>query len=330
MVKPRQVMRGILFGLLLPVFLAAFGSLASAQSFTITTTAPYPSSVDPGESATATINLGASGGFDDPVLLDCAVTSGPTTTSEPACIVSPSSQVPPAKPALTITTTNGTTAGTYQFTVTGTSGSIVQSATLYVGVADITENYALSVLPNGTATPGSVAPGETATATVSVSPLGTYSGHQVTLSCLSVTPIVTAAPTCSFNPATVTVGTSGVATSVLTITSYGPSATTTTRVWRPRIFYAALLLVPGLALAGIGSRAGRRSNALGMLLLIVVAAGLLLMPGCGTSNLTSTTTTTLNGSETPKNNYIFTLTGVDENGAAPSTTGAPTVTLAVN
>jgi hypothetical protein len=67
-----------------------------------------------------------------------------------------------------------------------------------------------------------------------------------------------------------------------------------------------------------------------MLLLIVVAAGLLLMPGCGTSNLTSTTTTTLNGSETPKNNYIFTLTGVDENGAAPSTTGAPTVTLAVN
>lgn len=330
MVKPRQVIRGVLFGLLLPVVLAASVSLAYGQSFTLTTTALYPTSVDPSGSATATINLGATDGFDDPVALSCAVTSGPVTTSEPVCTASPTSQVPPAKPALTITTTNGTTAGTYQFTLTGTSGSITQTATLYLGVADIAENYALSVLPT-TATPGSVPPGQTATTTVTVSPLGTYSGHMITLSCLSVTPIVTAAPTCSFDPPTVMVTGSGVVTSVLTITSYGAAATTTTTTERRsrRIFYALGLLVPGLVLAGIGACGGRKRNLLGVLLLMAIA-GLLLMPGCNGTNLTSQTTSTLNGAETPKNNYTFTLTGADENGAAPSTTSPTTVMMAVN
>jgi hypothetical protein len=329
MVKPRQVIRGLLFGLSLPVALAASVSLAYGQSFTLTTTALYPTSVDPSESATATINLVATDGFDDPVSLSCAVTSGPVTTSEPVCTPSPASQVPPAKPALTITTTNGTTAGTYQFTVTGTSGSITQTATLYLGVADIAENYALSVLPT-TATPGSVPPGQTATTTVTVSPLGTYSGHMITLSCLSVTPIVTAAPTCSFDPPTVMVASSGVVTSVLTITTYGAAATTTTVSWNRRIFYTLGLLVPGLALVGIGASRGRKRNALGVLLLMTIAGGLVLMPACNGTNLTSQTTTTLNGKETPKNNYTFTLTGADENGAAPSTTSPTTVMMAVN
>ncbi|MGD0567447.1 MAG: hypothetical protein ABSA78_03500 [Candidatus Sulfotelmatobacter sp.] len=331
MVKPRHVIRGVFFGVLLPAFLAASVSVAYGQSFTLTTTALYPTSVDPGGSATATINLGATDGFDDSVALTCTVASGPATTSEPVCTPSPTSQVPPAKPALTITTSNGTTAGTYQFTVTGTSGSITQTATLYLGVADIAENYALSVLPT-TATPGSIPPGQTATTTVTVSPLGTYSGHMITLSCLSVTPIVTAAPTCSFDPPTVMVASSGVVTSVMTITSYGAAATTTTTTERRnrRIFYALSLLVPGLALAGIGASGGRKRNALGVLLLMAIASGFLLMPACNGTNLTSQTTSTLNGAETPKNNYIFTLTGADENGAAPSTTTPTTVMVAVN
>jgi hypothetical protein len=155
----------------------------------------------------------------------------------------------------------------------------------------------------------------------------------ITLSCLSVTPIVTAAPTCSFNPPTVMVATSGVVTSVMTITSYGAAATTTTTTLlnrNRRIFYALGLLVPGLALAGIGASRGRKRNVLGLLLLMAMASGLLLMPACNGTNLTSQTTSTLNGAETPKNNYTFTLTGADENGAAPSTTTPATVMVAVN
>jgi hypothetical protein len=336
MAKPRQILRGFLFGLLLPLFLAASVSVAFGQSFTLTTTALYPTSVDPSGSATATINLGSTDGFDDPVALSCAVTSGPTTTSEPVCTPSPMSQVPPAKPALTITTTNGTTAGTYQLTVTGTSGSITQTATLYLGVADIAENYALSVLPT-TATPGSVPPGQTATTIVTVSALGTYSGS-VTLSCLSVTPIVTGEPTCSFDPSTVMVSSGAVVTSVMTITSYGAAATTTTTAERSkrRIFYSLGLLVPGLALVGIGANRGRnksgrnkKRSALCMLLLMAIAS-LLLLPACNGTNLTSQTTNTLNGQPTPKNTYTFTLTGTDANGVAPGSTTLPTVMLAVN
>jgi hypothetical protein len=65
-------------------------------------------------------------------------------------------------------------------------------------------------------------------------------------------------------------------------------------------------------------------------LLIAIAGGVLLMPACGATNLTSNTTTAVNGKETPKNNYTFTLTGVDETGASPSATIPTTVTLDVN
>jgi hypothetical protein len=67
---------------------------------------------------------------------------------------------------------------------------------------------------------------------------------------------------------------------------------------------------------------------------MAVAGGLLLMPACG-----STRTNSPNGEITPKNTYTFTLTGADQNGAAPAnsttcptgqTCDTVTVTLAVN
>jgi hypothetical protein len=73
-----------------------------------------------------------------------------------------------------------------------------------------------------------------------------------------------------------------------------------------------------------------------MLLLLAVGAGLLLMPACGSNNNTNNPS----GQTTPKNTYSFTLTGADENGAAPGNTttctpgvtctAAATVTLTVN
>jgi hypothetical protein len=125
----------------------------------------------------------------------------------------------------------------------------------------------------------------------------------------------------------------------MTITSYGAAATTTTTAERRRrrIFYALGLFVPGLALVGIGTSRGpnksgrnKKRNALGVLLLMAIAASLLLLPACNGTNLTSQTTSTLNGAETPKNNYTFTLTGTDANGVAPGSTTPATVMMAVN
>jgi trimeric autotransporter adhesin len=322
MVNPRQVVRAILFALLLPLFSAASVSLAYGQDFSITPSALYPSSVDPGGSSTATIDLEATGGFDSSVALSCAVVpSNPAAVSPPQCTPSPASQIPPADgPALTITTTGTTSPGLYTITVTGTSGSITHtSGPLALNVVNITEDYTLSVSPT-TATPGSVAAGGSATTTVSVTPIGSYGssgGHMVTLACYSVSPVVAASPYCSFNPPTVTVTSGTAPTSAMTITSLGPTPVTGLR--GRRIFYALWLVVPGLALVGVGATGSRRKNTLGALLLLAMAGGLLLMPSCNSAPATNSP----NGEITPNNTYTFTLTAADENGAVPSNVPAP-------
>lgn len=328
MVNSRQVLRSLVSASLLAVLSAASLSVAYAQDFTLTTSPLRPpAGIDPGGTATSIINLQPVGSFDGSVLLDCAVTSNQSTTSPPLCVVSPSSQVPPADgPSLTITTTGATPAGTYPIKVTGTSGSSTQTTTLYLNVADLTEDYSLSVTPT-TATPSPVSAGIAANTTVTVNPIGSYNG-KVTLACQSITPAAVAAPVCSFNPATVTVSSGLAPTSVLTITTFGTAVTTRNRS-KTSIFYALCLALPGLALMGVGVTGSRRRKLLGLFLLVAVAGALLLMPACGATNNVNSLTTT-NGQITPNNTYTLTLTGADENGAAPGTTTPTTVTLTVN
>ncbi len=310
-------MRPLVLALLLSLFSAATVSAAHAQ-FTLTPTQLHPASVDPGGSASATIDLTATGGFNSAVDLTCAVTSSQTTTSPPLCLVSPNTETPPATPSVTVTTTGSTPAGTYQITVTGTSGTTVETATLYLNVADLVEDYNISVLPT-TAEPSPIPAGNSATTVVTVSPIGSYTG-MVTLSCLSVSPAVAGAPVCSFKPATVNV-TSGVPpTTTLTIVTFG---TLTTKLYRPHTFFALWLALPALAFVGLG--AGKRSTKLmGMLLLVAIATCVLMLPACSSS-----TTNSAVNQITPVNTYTFTLSGADAKGAGPSTATAATVSLQV-
>jgi hypothetical protein len=194
-----------------------------------------------------------------------------------------------------------------------------------MGVTPLTEDYSLSVTPT-TATPSPVPAGSTANTTVTISPIGSYSGHTVTLACFSVTPVVTMAPVCSFNPPEVLVTSGTPPTSILSIITLGPIPTT--KLWTPRIFYALWLFMPGLGLVAMVSTGRRRTKIMGALLLVMLASELLLLPACGSSTRTNNS----NGLVTPKNTYTFTLTGADENGASPSntTTNEATVTLTVN
>jgi hypothetical protein len=332
MVNFRQAVRPIILASLLFALSAASVSLAYGQQFTLSVSAFHPAiGVDPGGSATATIDLEPIGTFDEPVSLSCVVTSNQFTANLPQCLVSPGSAIPPADgPALTVTTTGGTgtsatAAGTYQVTVTGTGGNTTQTQTLYLSVADLTEDYTLSVSPT-TAIPSPLPAGSSATTTVTVLPIGSYSG-QVTLACLSVSPIVTASPYCTFDPATVSITSSTGATSTLTITTFGQA--TSSKLWNLRIFYAFWLALPGLALVGARRPRSSRKKLLAVFFLMSVAGSLLLLPACGGR----VGTQALNGQVTPKNTYIFTLTGADTNGAAPSNVppnaDVATVTLAV-
>lgn len=331
MVNARQVLRAVIFTLLLALFSAGQVSLAHGQgSFTMTTSPIQPGAgVDPGGTATSIIDLQAVGGFNSAVSLSCVATSTQFTSNLPLCSVSPSSQTPPANgPSITITTTGSTAAGQYTITVTGTSGSETETATLFLNVVDVPQNYTLTVLK--AISPGTVTAGSGATATVTVTPIASYTGS-VTLACFSVTPVVVAAPICAFNPPTVAVTNGTAPTSVLTVSTYGTTGTPSSKTVAPRIFYAFGLALPGLALLGAGTNGARRKKLLGVLLLMMLAGGLLFLPACGSSNNNLNNPT---GLTTPKNTYTFTLTGVDENGVTPSnstsTTNQATVSLTVN
>jgi len=333
MLTSRQVVRAVIFALLLFVLIAAHLPLAAAQNFSLSVS-PFtpPAGVDPGGTATAVITLSTTTNFTGTVDLACTVSdpSDPTASSLPLCVISPSTAVPDSTPALTVTTV-GSSAGTYTVNISGTSGSEVETAPLlYLNVVSVPQDYTLSM--SKPINPGTVMAGFSAQATVTITPTGSYTGN-VALSCLSVTPIVTAAPFCSFKPQPVPV-TAGVSppTSVLTVNTYGTAIQTTGKLWTPPIFVGFCFFVPGLALIGVGTKGRLRKKLLGLLMLMAVGSALLLLPSCNTTY--NTTSSSDNGLITPSKAYTITLTGVDENGVAPSnitTVGAqPTVTLTVN
>ena len=319
MVNPRQVIHAIVFAMSLSLLWAASAAPASAQQdFTLTIPGGlHPAAVNPGDRAMADIDLQPVGSFAGPVTLTCVVTSQSGSTFLPTCMASPSPAVPPAQPSLTVTTLNDTPAGSYQIAVTGTSGSSTpQTAMVTLGVTPLSGDYTLSVSPT-TATPSPINAGLTATTLVTVTPIGSYTGS-VTLSCFSVTPVVSPEPFCSFQPTNGTgpvLVTSGTpATATLTITTDGP--TPTDQAGHPRIFYAFLLAVPGMALVGAMHSRKRAADALMGAVLAdrLLAGSVLLMPSCGSS----TRTNNPSGLTTPKNTYTFTLSGADQNGAGPS------------
>ena len=331
MLNFRQVIRAIVFALLLSLFAAAHVPIAAARTFALSASAfSPPAGVDPGGTATATITLSTPDSYTGSVALTCVVTSNQGASTLPSCLISPSAATPYATPSLTVTTV-GVSAGSYTVTVTGTGtgGSPTASVTLYLNVVDVPQDYTLTV--STAISPGTVTAGDGAQATVTVTPIASYIG-KVTLSCLSVTPITTAAPFCAFNPPTVDVNNGTAPTAVLTVSTYG-TLQNQAKISMPRVFYALWLAVPGLGLVGIGVSEGSRKKLLGLLLLVGVVVGLLILPSCNSTNTLSNSNNS-NGLVTPNNTYTITLTGVDENGVSPSntttSTSQATVSLTVN
>ena len=317
-------------------------SSASAQADFTLQAAPFsPGAVAPGGTSSSNITVGTVNGFSGTVDLTCQVLSTQTTTSPPICAVSPKTVTPPANAAVTITTTAQTTTVGYTVTITGTATAAPtdthttppQNLTVLAVTAQFTITVQSAVVPN------SVPAGSGSQGAILINPINGYSspttqigGHTgggITLSCVSITPLVTNPPVCSFNPPNPAVN--GVPiTSTLTISTYGP-ITTTAAVARRRALWAFWLPLPMLALVGLGAAVGGRQSrkAWGLLALFVVSGALFLMPAC--SNI-SVTTITPNG-VTPPNTYSFTVQGVDVDGVVSSNTSTlganPTVTLTV-
>jgi hypothetical protein len=92
------------------------------------------------------------------------------------------------------------------------------------------------------------------------------------------------------------------------------------------VFYAMLLPVAGLSLAGMGFSSGRsrRKKLFGLLMIGMVMATLLLMPACGGSS----SNTTHGNSGTPAGTYTLTVTGTSSGATQGGT--PPSLTLTVN
>lgn len=307
---------------------------AVGQDFTVQMDPfPSPAAIDPGGVAAASVTVTPATGFSGTVLLTCLVTTQITGATPPTCLVSPSSVAvsggATAGATITVTSTGLTTPGLYSIMATGTLSGTTTSAS-----ASPENLTVLSVTPQFTITvtqpvaPSSVPAGSGATGTISVNPLSGYTIPKggVTLSCSSITPLVTAPPVCSFDPNPLL---PGVASSTLTISTTGPTITSAAipsgrndAPWLPLAI---------LALAGMAAMSGKRWRRVWGLLAACVAGGtLLLMPACGRSVVTTTPSNLI----TPNNTYTFTLMGVDSNGVSSSNTGtsssAQTVTLTVN
>jgi hypothetical protein len=323
----RRRVQGLCFA---GLFLTLLPSAFAQADFTLTATPFSPAAVNPGGTSSANVTLGTLNGFNSTVALTCQVSPQQTTGTTPVCEISPPTVSPPAGASATVTTNtlngSGVVPGLYTITITGTGPSTTNSVQDTVTVLAVTPQFTVTVAT--AVAPSSVHAGSGGQGTINVNPINGYTGN-VTLTCSSITPLVTIPPICSFKPPVVMV--EGVlATSVITISTVGPVAERGVPVRRK--FYAFWLSLPILGFAGIGAAVGgERSRRAWILLgLLLLAGSFLLVPACGNNNVA---TTDISGI-TPKNSYTFTVIGVDENGVTSSNTGtstaAPSVALTVD
>ncbi len=148
-------------------------------------------------------------------------------------------------------------------------------------------DFSVSILPSSQ----TVVAGNTATYSVFVSPSLSF-GANVSLSCSSLP----AGASCGFTPSSLTFNGPGQQSSTLNVTTtVRPISTITSARWSSP-FYAMWLMVPGLALFGLGSGKRRRNRLLGFFLLWTVFSLIVLLPACTQAKEQPTITGTPAGS----------------------------------
>lgn len=320
------------------LFTALLTATAFAQGtteFTLQAASFNPDAVAPSGVSSSLIQVGSVNNFSGTVNLSCQVISQAGTTTPPVCTVSPASVTAPATATATVTTQSTTTTEAYNITITGTGPTTTYTTPpLPLTVLAVSPQFTINV--TGTVAPSSVPAGSGAQGLVTVNPVYGYvtpTGGGITLSCATITPLVTIAPVCSFTypqggPNLKVNGTTS-ESATLNITTFGP---VTAGAHKARPAFGLWLSFPLLGLLGlvVAGKLNRTREAWVVMMLFLLCGIFILTPACG--NTTTTSTTTPNG-VTPANTYTFTIVGVDSNGVlssnTTSTTGGPTVSLTV-
>jgi hypothetical protein len=258
------------------VYLATFSNQLVVYGLVVAdfsaSAAPASVAVMAGQSGTSTITVTATNGFNGPVTLTCSagLPSGVTCSFVPPSVIPGSA---PATSTLTIATSATTPVGTSNVTVTGTSGSVSHdtSVSLTVNLVRPPPDFTIAA---SALSPASVAAGGSATSTITIAPVNGFNGA-VSLSC-GITPSVTRAPVCSFDPSSVA---NGSGTSTLTVST--TAATSASLAPQSEgVFYAIWLPIGGLALLGAGFISGWK-KLFGLFLACLMLSGLIFLAACG-------------------------------------------------
>lgn len=167
-------------------------------------------------------------------------------------------------------TVTPTTLGTGTLTATASAAGNTSNNNSLTATFSAT-NFSSSVTPSSQ----TVVAGNTATYSVQVAPFATF-GSNVSLNCSSL-PV---GASCGFSPASLVFTGPGAQTATLNLTTTArPITTISSTKWRGAI-YALWLIVPGMALVGIGGRKRRRNRLLGLLMIAMLFAFIVPLPGC--------------------------------------------------
>ena len=168
--------------------IANFVRVSSVPDFSVSAT-PASRSVTPGSSAGYTLNLSASGAFNNQVSFSVSgLPTGASTTFNPTSLTGSGSST------LTVNTASSTPLGTYPLTITATGGGLSHTTSVTLVVSAATD-FTLSATPSST----TIARKSQGTYTVSVTPVNGFTGT-VTLSVTGVPSRTSSA----FTPATIT------------------------------------------------------------------------------------------------------------------------------
>ncbi len=269
--------------------------LLSALEFGITA-APSSQSVVAGSSVSYIVNVNPQAGFTGTVDVTCSgLLSGASCSPASISVPSGSGQV---STSITVTTTSSTATGSSNFTITGTSGTLIQTTTASLTVTAAVPTFALTATA---LSPATITPGGSATSTVTITPANGFNSA-VSLTC-AVTPATAVPPRCSFSSATVS---SGSGTPSLTVSTVAAAASV-----RPSrvggMYYALLLPLCGLTLLGTKFRS-RSRNPLGWLLVCLMLSGLVWLTACGSSGASGGNVGG-GGGGTTAGSYTVTITG---------------------
>jgi hypothetical protein len=274
----------------------------TSPSFTIFATALNPATVAAGQSATAEVSIGSLGGFAASVALGCSgLPTGAACSFNPASVTAtPNGTV---TSVLTVTLGSNTPAGSYDFAVSGSSSGTTHSTILILTavISDFT-------LAGTTPSPTSVSPGQSSTATITVTSKNGFNAA-VELTC-SVSPSPALGPICSLAPSSVTPPSGASVTSKLTFSTTAPSSALLAppgQHWR-KSFYALLLPFAGIVCMGPWVNRKNYRTVTAWLLLTALLC-LLSLVGCGGGSGGCSGATCNPGSPgTPSGAYVVTVT----------------------